>query len=486
VPGRRQHGEGSVYQRSRNGQWVAVADLGRKPGRGRDRREFTGRTPTAAMARREEFLNLRRGGFTLPRGRPPTVSEWVLHWVHNIARAKVEATTWHRSYRQKIEELVAPHFHAVPLAELDEEMIEAWHAELLREISPRTGQPRSASTITQAHRIFSVALNVAVARKKMPRNPVSMVAPPKADEPDILPPEDDDVLEILKACEDRRTGPRWVTGIATGMRQGEILGMLWPMCDLADPAGASIDVQWELARIPYEHGCGDPAACSAPRHRWPCSESPCPKIRPSGRRHSCARPGDSGLCEPGCSGHASSCPERTGGLVLKRPKSARSRRQVPLPPYAAAELAAWRKIQKEEKLAAGSRWGRWHHLDEDCPRRPRARELVCPGCSRPARPGLLVWTQPSGLPVDARQDWGDWSGLLGDAGVEHSRIHDGRHYVATALLEDGHDVRVVQEIMGHSTPDFTRRQYQHVRVKLKRDAADAMERRMRGGGRRPR
>src|ERR1017187_6344173 len=154
---RRQHGEGSVFRRQRDSRWVARADLGWRSGK-RDRREFVAATPEEAMRRRTEFLDRRRDGFTVPKGRQPYVDEWMRHWLHNIAKKKVAPTTWHKSYRQKVEDLICPYFERVPLPDLDEEMIEAWHGVLEETVSKRTGQPLSASTIGQAHRIFSSAL----------------------------------------------------------------------------------------------------------------------------------------------------------------------------------------------------------------------------------------------------------------------------------------------------------------------------------------
>ena len=122
MPGRRQQGEGSLYRRTSRNQWVAVADLGWKNGR-RDRREFTGPTPAEAIEKRAAFLDRRRDGFTLPRGRQPTVAEWALHWCHHTAKAQVDPNTWHRSYRQKCEDYIAPYFEKTPLAELSAEDI---------------------------------------------------------------------------------------------------------------------------------------------------------------------------------------------------------------------------------------------------------------------------------------------------------------------------------------------------------------------------
>ncbi len=239
MPGRRQHGEGSVYHRKDRNQWVAVADLGpRKDGK-RDRREFTGPDPASALEKRAEFLGRRRDGFTLPRGRPPTVSDWVLHWCHNIAKARVEPSTWYRSYRHKCETHIIPYFGHVKLADLTEEDVEEWHRELAG-AKTRSGKPLSASTIVTVHAIFSSALKEAVIRGRMPRNPCSNVPPRRPPRPGAEPPTTGEVQQILAACRERPGGARWVLAITTGLRQGEALALQWRDVRLADPASVTV------------------------------------------------------------------------------------------------------------------------------------------------------------------------------------------------------------------------------------------------------
>jgi integrase len=240
VPGRRQQGEGSLYHRSSRNQWVAVADLG--PGRDgrRDRREFTGPTPAAAIEKRAAFLDRRRDGFTLPRGRQPTVADWVLFWCHHTAKAKVDPNTWHRGYRQKCEDYIAPYFERIPLPDLTAEDVEDWHAELLARPKERGGGTLSASTVTTAHRIFSSCLNEAVRRRRIQFNPCSITPPPKADRPAPEPPSADEVDLVLAACAGWPNGARWVLAITTGLRQGEALGLRWRDVRLRDPASVTV------------------------------------------------------------------------------------------------------------------------------------------------------------------------------------------------------------------------------------------------------
>ena len=125
-----------AYQRGRKGgkragQWVAVADLGWHAGQ-RDRREFTASTKAEAERRRDAFLFKRQGGFTLPKGRPPMVSEWLEHWLYHVAQPNVAPTTWYRSYRGAIEDYAMPFFAKTQLAQLTEEDIEAWQSTTMR------------------------------------------------------------------------------------------------------------------------------------------------------------------------------------------------------------------------------------------------------------------------------------------------------------------------------------------------------------------
>ena len=83
-----------------------------------------------------------------------------------------------------------------------------------------------------------------------------------------------------------------------------------------------------------------------------------------------------------------------------------------------------------------------------------------------------------------RQDWGKWKRLLADAGVRDARVHDARHTAGTVLVELGVDIRVVQEILGHSDLRMTQ-QYTQVTSALAKDAAARMGKALFGGGARP-
>lgn len=63
--------------------------------------------------------------------------------------------------------------------------------------------------------------------------------------------------------------------------------------------------------------------------------------------------------------------------------------------------------------------------------------------------------------------------LLKKAGLPDLRLYDLRHTFATLWLESGEDVKVLQEILGHSRIGQTLDTYAHVTSRLQ---ADAMQR----------
>ena len=272
---RRQHGEGSLYQRKDDGRWIASVNLGTDARGKRQRRVFTATTPEAARLKREAFLDRRRDGFTMPKGRPPTVAEWCRHWLMKIARPQVEATTWERSYRSKVELYIVPFFASVPLTELAEEDIEAFHAHLM-------SRGLSAASITQIHRIMSRALKIAVVRGRIARNPCSNVSPPPADPPELVPPTAAEAERILERCVTWPYGARWVLAITTGLRQGEALGLEWRDVQLADPA--CVTVRQSAAQV------GGQRVLKQPKSRASRRTVPLPAVAVAAlRRHQAAQ-----------------------------------------------------------------------------------------------------------------------------------------------------------------------------------------------------
>lgn len=119
-------------------------------------------------------------------------------------------------------------------------------------------------------------------------------------------------------------------------------------------------------------------------------------------------------------------------------------------------LRAQRQSQREDRLRAGARW----QSDED-----------------------FVFTTAAGGPVGGVELTRTFKRLLVAAGLPPMRWHDLRHGTASLLIAQGVGLRVVMEVLGHSTIALTANTYAHVSEALLGTARDALDRALpvRGG-----
>ena len=282
---------------------------------------------------------------------------------------------------------------------------------------------RTSSTERRAHIVLIKMLKDAILEGHQVSNRLLLMTPPPSSVHDRNAINTEDARALLAVAASHRDGSRWLAKLLQGMRQGEILGLTWPMVDFANQL---MDISWQLQALYYQHGC------QRIGNRWEC-----------GRRFG----GD--------------CPTRTlrvpdgyeyrrldGALCLVRPKTAKGQRIVPMVPWMASALESWRQAV-------------------------------------PASPHQLVWPRPDGRPLTARTDTADWNALQVEAGVAGPGRayygHEARHTTATLLLEAGIDPQVVQAILGHSSA-ATSRSYQHVSHEMARRALDALVQKLRVAG----
>lgn len=140
-------------------------------------------------------------------------------------------------------------------------------------------------------------------------------------------------------------------------------------------------------------------------------------------------------------------PKAYGGYVVKEPKTKRSRRTVRIPPNVVEALRAHKARQARGRLAMGPAW----HDELD-----------------------LVFANEVGyyLSNDSVYRW--FLRLLKRAALPKIRFHDLRHTFATLALAVGVNVKVVSEILGHSTIAMTLEIYGHVLPNMQEHAVAAM------------
>jgi integrase len=138
--------------------------------------------------------------------------------------------------------------------------------------------------------------------------------------------------------------------------------------------------------------------------------------------------------------------QTTGRLRFKETKTGKSR-AVAIPQILIDELRRHKGRQAEQRLAVGPVWEN-HDL------------VIAQDDGTPL--------SPDGLGIAFRR-------LITRVNVPRVRLHDLRHSAATLLLERGVNVKVIAEMLGHSSPNLTLSTYAHCVETMQRAAAEQMD-----------
>jgi integrase len=201
------------------------------------------------------------------------------------------------------------------------------------------------------HALIRNALAGAEREELVHRNVAKQVRPPVTQREEVRVLAVEDARRLVDVIRGDRIEALWVCALTLGLRKGELLGLRWNDIDFGD---ARLTVRQALQRV-------------------------------------------------------------GGHLVLAEPKTARSRRVVPVPPPKLAALCAHRRRQRADQLAAGPAW----------------------------RDSGLVFTTHRGGPLEPRNVNRSWYAVRPRAGLAGFRLHDLRYSCASSLLAAGASPRTV-------------------------------------------
>jgi integrase len=131
---------------------------------------------------------------------------------------------------------------------------------------------------------------------------------------------------------------------------------------------------------------------------------------------------------------------------LTAPKSEDSYRTIALAAPVVELLRAHHPAQQRQRTDAGTAW---HDTN-------------------------LVFTHPDGRPLHPAQLTYEFYKLVRQHDLPPIRLHDLRHGTATHALTAGIDIKLVQDLLGHTTSSFTRDTYMSVANEARRTAADTL------------
>ena len=129
-------------------------------------------------------------------------------------------------------------------------------------------------------------------------------------------------------------------------------------------------------------------------------------------------------------------------------------RYLTAPAFVMQLLKEERTHQIEQRLAAGELWQGWQSAEE--------------------MKTALVFLRDDGSNITAAALYQRYKHLAEKIGKPESRVHDLRHTFAVLSLQNGDNVKTVQDNLGHATAAFTLDVYGHVSERMKEEHAARM------------
>lgn len=401
---RRSRGDGALFQRG-DGMWVGRVDLGWKDGKRRSKTVY-GSTKTQCQEKLKAAKAEVAKGNRLTASM--TVGPWLERWLTEVlpATGRVRPQTL-RNYRSYADQYLVPALGRVRLDRLEPQHVRDLHAHV-------RGKGLSETTVGHAHRILSTALADAMREGLVFRNVVSLVPKPAEARADVRSLSLVETQRFFAAVDGDRNASRWHMAFLMGTRQGETLGLQRSLIDLET---GTLDVSWQLQRIPWAHGCANARQCDGYHPRLGATRCPDRRL----------------ATLPGFEYR-----HLRGNLCLVRPKTAGSERLLPIP---GPLLVSFNE-----------------HLERT---------------AGEPNPHGLMWTTDGVAPIEAAADRKQWHSVLAAADIPDTNQHAARHTTNTLLIELGvpEDVRMM--ILGQSTAAANQR-YSHADLEVKRRALETL------------
>ena len=408
----RGHHEGTISKRS-DGRWVARVSL--PDGK---RKAYYGKTRAEAQQQLAVALRAVKDGLPLANDQQ-TVATYLREWVAAlpaITTLKPDTILRHRQY---VELHIIPALGKVKLARLTALQVQGLYADLIR-------VGLASTTINHLHSTLHKALDMAMRMGVLPRNVCDLVDAPRLRriEMNVWTPDE------IRAFHEAVTAPPahvdahlYTLALTTGMRKGELLGLRWR------------DLDWE-------HGVARLQATLKRVQRMkgdPKPEKP--------ERYVVAEAGDKSDKGIDKSDDPITKPSPQRTWWLDAPKTAGSRRTVLLAPTALEALRAQRAAQNATRLARGELW-----QEHD-----------------------FVFTDAVGDPLWGFTVYHRFLRTVKKLGLPRIRFHDLRHSCATMLLAQRVPVKMIAELLGHSSTHITSDIYSHVLPDMQIDVVAAIE-----------
>ena len=227
-------GTGTIRKKTitKNGKeytyWEARYTAGYDPGTGKQiQRSITGKTQKeVAQKLKAATAAIDSGTYTAPS--KMTVSQWLDIWTGEYLGGVKPSTL--TSYKAAVKNHLKPQLGAIKLEALTAHTVQSFYNSLSN--AENGSAPLSPKTVKNLHGILHRALQQAVANGYIRFNPADACILPRAVRKELQPLDEEQITSFLKAIKGNPYEDLYILALFTGMREGEVHGLLWDCIDL--------------------------------------------------------------------------------------------------------------------------------------------------------------------------------------------------------------------------------------------------------------
>lgn len=201
------------------------------------RKTVYGETRKEVQDKLTAVLNKVQQGIAISNERE-ALGQFLNAWLRDVVKPNVRPKT-HRTYSDHVKLHIEPALGSRPMAKLTPQSVQSF-------LNDKLQSGLSGQSVHHLLATLRAALNIATKWGLIPRNVAALVEPPRIQKTDIQPFTPDEAQSFLAAIRGDRHEALYLVALASGLRQGEILGLRWEDIDLDN---STLTVRFALQRV---------------------------------------------------------------------------------------------------------------------------------------------------------------------------------------------------------------------------------------------
>ena len=239
MPKRRANGEGNIRKR-KDGRWEGRYTVGHDPETGKAIiKNVLGKTQAEVKEKLKKAIE-ENVGIDYGRAKTYTVGSWLEVWMENYAKIKLRPSTYKTS-QGFLKNHIKPQIGGIPLADLTSLDLQRFYKHLLdggrvdRIEAKKKPKGLAPKTVRNIHQMIGSAYNLAVEQKLVSKNPTQGCALPKVEHKEMKTLTADQLSTFFQEARDSGVYELYYIDLTTGLRRGELCGLMW--ADFDEAAG---------------------------------------------------------------------------------------------------------------------------------------------------------------------------------------------------------------------------------------------------------